>query len=297
MAESTINDVQAGGPRLYLAEHTHPLPDFYPVEAGSSIDWQQNATYSLAITGSPTGGTFTVTVTVDGVSATTTGIAYNANAATIQTAIRALSTVGAGNANVTGTFVVEFVGDLANTPVTMSSDGALLTGGTSPAATSTSTASGYNYTEGVVAVSDVKVAFKESADDFTPIYEVWRQGDVITMQGIESIKFSIAHRDIDAFKRSLGAVTKSSVAATGSTVGVDILAPTPGTAPTYYKLVGLLEAPSGGFYLICFNKVRFVGEVEVAFGQKMTQHEVTLKCFKPDGADVWDFIEHTADFV
>jgi hypothetical protein len=296
---STIEDVQAGGPRLYFAPYAHPLPDFYPVEAGSSIDWQQNQAYSLTITGSPTGGTFAITVVVDGVSATTSGLAYNANAAAIQTAIRALSNVGSGNANVTGSgpFAIEFVSGLANTPVTLTADGALLTGGTSPAASVSTTAAGYNYTEALIAVDDVKVAMKEESEDFTPVYEQWRHGDVVTKQGVDTVKFTVAHRDIDTFKYSLGAVTASSVAATGSTVAVDILSPSGDVAPTYYKMVALLTAPSGGFYLLSFNKIRFTGERELSFGHGMTKHEVSAKCFKPSAdADVWDFIEHTDDF-
>ncbi|WP_280389313.1 hypothetical protein [Nocardia wallacei] len=53
---------------------------------------------TVTITGSPTGGTFTLTV--DG--QTTTGIAYNAAASAVQSALEALSTVGTGNATVTG---------------------------------------------------------------------------------------------------------------------------------------------------------------------------------------------------
>lgn len=52
----------------------------------------------VTITGSPTGGTFTLSV--GGVP--TSGIAYNAAASAVQSALVALSTVGAGKATVTG---------------------------------------------------------------------------------------------------------------------------------------------------------------------------------------------------
>ena len=61
---------------------------------GSVIDNLQTVT----ITGSPTGGTFTLTYK----GQTTAGIAYNAAASAVQTALVGLSTVGTGNATVSG---------------------------------------------------------------------------------------------------------------------------------------------------------------------------------------------------
>jgi len=53
---------------------------------------------TVTITGAPTGGTFTLTFGAQ----TTSAIAYNATAAQVQTALQALSSVGASNALVTG---------------------------------------------------------------------------------------------------------------------------------------------------------------------------------------------------
>lgn len=98
----------------------------------------------VTITGSPTGGTFTITVTVGGVAQTTAGIAYNATASAVQTAIQALSNVGAGNATVTGSaggpYTITFADSLG--AVTVTASGAGLTGGTSPAAGVTQSAPG-----------------------------------------------------------------------------------------------------------------------------------------------------------
>ena len=55
-----------------------------------------NSPYVLNLTNSPTGGTFTLSYG----GQTTVQIAYNASAATIQSALVALSTIGTGNANV-----------------------------------------------------------------------------------------------------------------------------------------------------------------------------------------------------
>ena len=68
-------------------------------------------TIKINSTSAPTGGTFTLTFN----GSTTAGIAYNANAATVQTALTGLASVGAGNATVTGgpgpnaAFVVTFI--------------------------------------------------------------------------------------------------------------------------------------------------------------------------------------------
>src|SRR5881275_1987291 len=53
---------------------------------------------SVTVTGSPTGGSFTLTFGAN----TTAAIAYNASAATVQTRLQALASIGSGNALVTG---------------------------------------------------------------------------------------------------------------------------------------------------------------------------------------------------
>ncbi len=84
---------------------------------------------TLTVEGSPTGGTFTLTYDEEETSA----IAYNATPATVQEALEALSTIGAGNARVTGTagvsYTVTFVGDLDSRNVgAITADGSSLTG-------------------------------------------------------------------------------------------------------------------------------------------------------------------------
>lgn len=84
------------------------------------------------ILGNPTSGTFTLTYGAN----TTAAIAYNASAATIQTALTGLASVGGGNATVAatatpGTFTITFTGTLANTAVTLIvADTSLLVGAT-----------------------------------------------------------------------------------------------------------------------------------------------------------------------
>lgn len=90
----------------------------------------------LAISGVPTGGTFTITVN----GQTTSNIAFNASASTVQTAVAALSSVGSGNVSVTGSALPTgpqlfvFKGAAAETELTISADSTNLTGGTTPTA-------------------------------------------------------------------------------------------------------------------------------------------------------------------
>jgi hypothetical protein len=102
---------------------------------GAVIDNNQ----TLTISGTPSGGTFTITYK----SQTTSGIAYNAAASAVQTAFLALSTVGAGNATVSGSnggpYTIAFAGTLATDTTAITASGASLTGGISPAATPTQT--------------------------------------------------------------------------------------------------------------------------------------------------------------
>lgn len=106
------------------------LPD-YPAATGGT-----NEVQSVTITGTPTGGTFTLTYS----GQTTAGIAFNAVAADVQTALIALSNLAPGDVVVTGgpgpgtAFTVTFGGTLAKTDVAaMTASAASLTGGTSPA--------------------------------------------------------------------------------------------------------------------------------------------------------------------
>lgn len=102
---------------------------------------------TLTITGTPTGGTFTLTF----MGQTTTTIAYNATSATVQAALEALTTIGIGDIVCAG-------GALPGTPVTIQFQGALgrknvpaitgtftgLTGGSTPDGSIAETTPGVN---------------------------------------------------------------------------------------------------------------------------------------------------------
>jgi hypothetical protein len=105
-----------------------------------------NEVQTVTITGTPTGGTFTLTYAAQ----TTSGIAYNATAATVKTALEALSNIAVGDiTSVTGgpgpatPYVVTFGGVLSGDIAQMTASAASLTGGTTPAVTVTTTTPGW----------------------------------------------------------------------------------------------------------------------------------------------------------
>lgn len=115
-----------------------------PISATLTDEVQQ-----IVITGSPTGGTFTLTFGAN----TTAAIAYNADAATIQAALEAIASVGVGNVRVygsglpSGVITVLFCKTLGATNVAAMTATGSLTGGTTPAVViSTTQAGGGSYT-------------------------------------------------------------------------------------------------------------------------------------------------------
>jgi hypothetical protein len=104
-----------------------------------------NEVQTVTITGTPTGGTFTLTF--DG--QTTSTIAYNAIASAVQSALVALSNISTGDVTVGGgpgpgtPWTVTFTGQYASTDVPqMTASGTGLTGGTTPAVAVTTTTPG-----------------------------------------------------------------------------------------------------------------------------------------------------------
>ncbi|HEY5201192.1 MAG TPA: hypothetical protein VIJ31_09805 [Acidothermaceae bacterium] len=94
------------------------------------------AVQTVTINGVPTGGTFTLTFNGATTAVLTAGTSLPTTAA-VQSALQALSTIGSGNALVTGSaggpYTVTFAGTLAAQSVpAITANGALLTGGTNP---------------------------------------------------------------------------------------------------------------------------------------------------------------------
>lgn len=139
--------------------------------AGSNVNAVQTAT----ITGTPTGGTFTLTFS----GQTTSAISYSASAATVATALVALGNIGAsGNVGVTGSaggpYVITFGGLLGNQPVPAITAAGAFTGGTSPAIAVAQTTTG-SAAEKIIGVFDRLNADlwgnATSDDEAIPLYD------------------------------------------------------------------------------------------------------------------------------
>ena len=150
---STIADqnVIADGERLYVktqgfvtVDGTFNQGDELYISNSTGLivtDGYSDEVQTIALTA--TGGTFTLTYS----GQTTSAIAYNATAATVKTALEALSNIGVGDVLVTkpsaGNYTVAFAATLADTNVSqITGTGTLLTGGSTTVTTATTTAGG-----------------------------------------------------------------------------------------------------------------------------------------------------------
>jgi hypothetical protein len=112
---------------------TNTAKQFFDRDVAVVTQARYDELQTITVTGSPTGGTFTLTFGGN----TTTGIAYNAAASAVQSALEALASIGAGNVLVSGSnggpWSVDFTGTLGYASQSlMTKDASGLTGGTSP---------------------------------------------------------------------------------------------------------------------------------------------------------------------
>lgn len=97
---------------------------------GATLTPGANETYKVDV-GDSSGGTFTLTKGAN----TTSAQAFNVLAATLQSQLEGLASIGAGNVTVTGTgptadpYVITFKGTLSATAITLTGSGASLSGG------------------------------------------------------------------------------------------------------------------------------------------------------------------------
>ena len=137
-----------------------------------------NAVQTLSVTGSPTGGSFTLTFG----GKTTAAIAFNAAASDVQAALQALSSIGAGNVTCTGgplpgsNVVVTFSNSLAGQPQNTITHTDSFTGGATPAASVASTTSGVwgsyrSALPGALLLDTLNgFIYKNTGDQYTPVW-------------------------------------------------------------------------------------------------------------------------------
>lgn len=124
-----------------------------------------NEQQTVTITGTPTGGNFTLTYN----GATTGNIAFNAAASAVQTALEALANIGVGNVLVTGgpgpgtPYVVTFRNQLGSQNVAQMTAAHTFTGGTSPAIAVTTTTAGSSTDSGIYVVHRGVIVKKASS--------------------------------------------------------------------------------------------------------------------------------------
>ncbi|MBL8815973.1 MAG: hypothetical protein JNL58_08070 [Planctomyces sp.] len=139
LIEFTGSAGNANQPTITAASTWTAAEGRYDITVTTTTEGAANANevQTITLSPTPTGGTFTLTYA----GQTTSPIAYNASAATVDTALEALSNIGVGDVTVTGSaggpWTVTFGGALANTNVQqITGNGSGLTG----AATQTFTA-------------------------------------------------------------------------------------------------------------------------------------------------------------
>lgn len=104
------------------------------ITTGVAMGGVTNEVQTATITGTPTGGSFTLTFK----GRTTATILWNSTAATVQAALEALSSIGIGNVLVTGgpgpgtPYVITFIGKLGAQDVPLMTAAHTFTGGTTP---------------------------------------------------------------------------------------------------------------------------------------------------------------------
>lgn len=207
----------------------------------------RNEVQRIFVTGSPTGGTFTLTY--DG--QTTTSIAYNASASTVQSALIALSNIGSGDVVCTagplpGTHVsITFLNALANTNVPLITATGSFTGGSSPAITVTQITPGGDVAYGYIARgedADWVQCTGSTYDPESPAHFFQIQDKVVIANGVDSLSYF----DITT---STGTPTITQYS--------QVIAP---AAPTLDTLTGLTGTAFNVYYAITANST--VGETE-----------------------------------
>jgi hypothetical protein len=175
---------------------------------GLTIDWSlvpavggRNEFVTIAITGVPTGGTFTLTYG----GQATGNLAFNIDAAALEVALEGLSSIGNGNVRVSGTnptFTVEFIADLGKTNATAFTRANSLTGGTSADVTMTVTQEGAADATVSVAGGQVIAIGEKFIDIGTPLILITGAGDSQGYFAPFSSSASDGRQTVDGTRRS-----------------------------------------------------------------------------------------------
>jgi hypothetical protein len=180
---------------------------FDPDVTGSEVQ-------TITITGTPTGGDFTLTFGGD----ETAAIAYNATAAAVQAALEALDSIGSGNVSCAGgplpgsPVTVAFKGKLASTDTALLTDTEALTGGTTPTVTVTTSTAPWAWSMlGHTSREDLPEFGFDGGD--TETRGTWQNSavkQVITNTTVDSVTFKLHQFDEQGLELYYGSANASS---------------------------------------------------------------------------------------
>lgn len=166
--------------------------------AGVAVMGGINEVQAVTITGTPTGGTFTLTL--DG--ATTAAIAFNAAAAAVAAAVAALPNVGTGNVAGGGgalpgsPVTLTFQGDLAKRNISQLTAAAAFTGGASPAIAVTTTTPGSSIESNILRAHRglILMGADSNADSVNDKLVPWDGASATTILGVlqDTVEFLAA---------------------------------------------------------------------------------------------------------
>lgn len=195
-----------GAARLVIADTTTPHPIKLSDIIRTTTATNANEVQTVSITGAPTGGTFTLSFK----GYTTTPLAWNATAATVDAALEALSSVGTNGVVAGGgpgpatPWTVQFAGQLGNQAVPLlTGSAALLTGGTTPAVTVTRTTPGVGIYDATASYTDLGATKggvtieRNNAEETFDVDQI--QADIMSMPTAweMSVSSQVAQADID----------------------------------------------------------------------------------------------------
>jgi hypothetical protein len=137
----------------------------------------------VTITGSPTGGTFTLTS-----GTPTSSLAYNASAAAVQTALAALAAIGSNNVRVTGPdggpYTVEYIGTKAGLDMAQLTATPSFTGGSTPGITITTLQAGATGTSAKGHVATIGA--RDAAKWLTVLHSYGEGSDLFTLRATDA---------------------------------------------------------------------------------------------------------------
>jgi hypothetical protein len=213
-----------GAARLLVADLTVPFPTVLNdvLRMGTT---SQDEVQTLTTTGTPTGGTFTLTF----MGYTTAAIPYNASAAAVVSALEVLSTIGTGGVTATGGplptgIVITFAAQQAGKSQPLITATSSLTGGTTPAVAVARTTGGFGQFSSQTGWTDLGATkggitvVRNNAEEAFDVDQIY--ADILTLptNWEMSVQAACARNDLDLLQYLWegGTITTNTTPTTGA---------------------------------------------------------------------------------